>query len=169
MGPLINCNVYTPIIINIIIIKKGRQCKAERESDNHPISQKTSAPPYQPIDRKRRKWKIVEDYSRDREAWANKTTLALLCEQGHVLELTICEQPQCHSRAARQLFTNMWRTWIFSALKSSRLLFTTKLLYSVHEQNKCPSRAAPPLLTTDSCLYTKSGSTQSVQRLHTNK
>ena len=36
------------------------------ESDIHPISLKTPAPQYQPIDRKKRKGKIVEDYSRDR-------------------------------------------------------------------------------------------------------
>ena len=53
-------------IIIIIIIKKGRQCKAE--SDVHPISSKTPALQYQPIDRKKRKGKIVEDYSRDRAA-----------------------------------------------------------------------------------------------------
>ena len=35
------------IIIIIIVIKKGRQCKAERESDIHPISPKTPAPQYQ--------------------------------------------------------------------------------------------------------------------------
>ena len=32
------------------------------ESDIHPISPKTPAPQYQPIDRKKRKGKIVEDY-----------------------------------------------------------------------------------------------------------
>ena len=54
------------IIIIVVIIKKGRQCKAERESDVHPIGPKTPAPQYQPIDRKKRKGKRVEDYSRDR-------------------------------------------------------------------------------------------------------
>ena len=39
-----------------------------RESDVHPISPNTSAPQYQPIDRKKRKGKIVEDYGRDRAA-----------------------------------------------------------------------------------------------------
>ena len=39
-----------------------------RVSDVHPISSKTSAPQYQPIDRKKRKGKIVEDHSRDRAA-----------------------------------------------------------------------------------------------------
>ena len=34
----------------------------------HPISPKTPAPQYQPIDRKQRKGKRVEDYSRDRAA-----------------------------------------------------------------------------------------------------
>ena len=39
-----------------------------RESDVHPISQKTPAPQYQPLDRKKIKGKRVEDYSRDRAA-----------------------------------------------------------------------------------------------------
>ena len=39
-----------------------------RESDIHPISPKTPAPQYQPIDRKKRKEKKVQDYSRDRAA-----------------------------------------------------------------------------------------------------
>ena len=39
-----------------------------RESDIHPNSPKTPAPQYQPMDRKKRKGKIVEDYSRDRTA-----------------------------------------------------------------------------------------------------
>ena len=37
-----------------------------RESGIHPISPKTPVPQYQPIDRKKRKGKKVEDYSRDR-------------------------------------------------------------------------------------------------------
>ena len=56
------------IIIIIINKKKGRQCKAERESDVHPISPKTPVPQYQLIDKKKRKGKRVEDYSRDRAA-----------------------------------------------------------------------------------------------------
>ena len=52
----------------IIIIRKDRQCKAEREWYTHPISPKTPATQYQPIDRKKRKGKKVEDYSRDRAA-----------------------------------------------------------------------------------------------------
>ena len=36
-----------------------------RESDIHPISPKTPAAQYQPIDRKKRNRKIVEDYNRD--------------------------------------------------------------------------------------------------------
>ena len=38
------------------------------ESDIHPISPKTPAPQYQPIDGKKGKGKRVEDYSRDRAA-----------------------------------------------------------------------------------------------------
>ena len=49
-----------------------------RESDVYPISPKTLAPQYQPIDRKKRKGKRVEDYSRDREALSNREALALL-------------------------------------------------------------------------------------------
>ena len=39
------------------------------ESDIHPISPKTPAAQYQPIDRKKRKEKIVEYYSSDRAAF----------------------------------------------------------------------------------------------------
>ena len=39
-----------------------------RENGIHPISPKTPAPQYQPIDRKKRKGKRLEDYSRDRAA-----------------------------------------------------------------------------------------------------
>ena len=51
----------------IIIIKKGSSARL-RESDEHPISPKTPAPQYQSIDRKKRKGKRVEDYSRNRAA-----------------------------------------------------------------------------------------------------
>ena len=51
----------------IIIIKKGRHCKAEREWYT-PYQSKDPSPQYQPIDRKKRKGKKVEDYSRDRAA-----------------------------------------------------------------------------------------------------
>ena len=46
-----------------------------RESALHPISPKTTAPQCQPIDRN---GEIVEDYSKDREAWPIKKSLALL-------------------------------------------------------------------------------------------
>ena len=53
------------IIITIIIIKKkDRQCKAEREW----YTQYQSEDPSPTIDRKKRKGKRVEDYSRDRAA-----------------------------------------------------------------------------------------------------
>ena len=55
------------IIIIIIIIKKGQQCKAGREWYT-PYQSEDPAPPYQPIHRKKRKGKRVEDYSRDRAA-----------------------------------------------------------------------------------------------------
>ena len=55
------------IIIIIIIIKKGRQCKAEREWYT-PYQSEDPSPQYQPIDRKKRKGKKAEDYSRDRAA-----------------------------------------------------------------------------------------------------
>ena len=61
----------------IIIIKKVVSARL-RESDVHPISPKTPVPQYQTIDRKNRKGKRVEDYSRDRTAEDNKEALALL-------------------------------------------------------------------------------------------
>ena len=58
---------WCAIIIIIISIKRGWQCKAEREWYT-PISPNTPAPQYQPTDRKKRKGKIVEDNSTDRAA-----------------------------------------------------------------------------------------------------
>ena len=57
-------NIIIIIIIIIIIFIKRVGSARLRESDIHPISPETPAPQYQPIDRKKRKGKIVEDYSR---------------------------------------------------------------------------------------------------------
>ena len=51
----------------LLLLKKVGSARL-RESDAHPISPKTPALQYQPIDRKKRKGKRVEDYSRDRAA-----------------------------------------------------------------------------------------------------
>ena len=59
--------IFNVLIVIIIIVKKVGSARL-RESDVHPISPKASAPQYQPIDRKKRKGKRVEDYSRDRAA-----------------------------------------------------------------------------------------------------
>ena len=61
----------------LLLLKKVGSARL-RESDVHPISPKTPASQYQPIDRKKRKGKRVEDYSRDRAASDNKEALALL-------------------------------------------------------------------------------------------
>ena len=71
------------IIILLLFLKNGVSARL-RESDIHPISPKTPAPKYQPIDRKKRKGKLVEAYSRDREAYANKEALALLLKPAPV-------------------------------------------------------------------------------------
>ena len=49
----------------LLLLLKEVGSASIRESDIHPISLKTPDPQYQPIDRKKRKGKIVEDYSRD--------------------------------------------------------------------------------------------------------
>ena len=51
----------------LFLLKKVGSARL-RESDIHPISPKTQAPQYKPIDRNKRKGKILEDYSRDRAA-----------------------------------------------------------------------------------------------------
>ena len=48
----------------LLLLKKVGSARL-RESGIHPISPKTPAPQYQPIDRKKKKGKKVEDYSRD--------------------------------------------------------------------------------------------------------
>ena len=55
------------LLLLLLLLKKVGSARL-RESDVHPISPKTPAPQYQPIDRKKRKGKRVEDYSRDRAA-----------------------------------------------------------------------------------------------------
>ena len=53
------------LLLLLLLLKRVGSARL-RESD--PISPNTPAPQYQPIDRKKRKGKIVEDYSRDRAA-----------------------------------------------------------------------------------------------------
>ena len=55
----------TPVLL--LLLKKVGSARL-RESGIHPISPKTSASQHQPIDRKKRKGKKVEDCSRDRAA-----------------------------------------------------------------------------------------------------
>ena len=50
-----------------LLLKKVSSVR-QGESDIHPISPNTPAPQYQPIDRKKREEKRVEDYSRERAA-----------------------------------------------------------------------------------------------------
>ena len=65
------------LLLLLLLFKKGSSARLG-ESDIHPLSPKTPAPQYQPIDRKKRKVKRVEDYSRDRAAQANKEAQDLL-------------------------------------------------------------------------------------------
>ena len=57
----------TLLLLLLLLLKKDGSARV-RESDVHPISPKTPAPQYQPIDRKKRKGQRVEDYIRDRAA-----------------------------------------------------------------------------------------------------
>ena len=59
-----------PILAKALVLLLLKKVSSARvgESDIQPISAKTPAPQYQPIDRKKSKGKRVEDYSRDRAA-----------------------------------------------------------------------------------------------------
>ena len=59
--------LFNKLLLLLLLLKKVSNARLG-ESDIHPISPKTPAPQYQPIDRKKRKGKRVEDYSRDRAA-----------------------------------------------------------------------------------------------------
>ena len=59
------CNEQRTLLL--LLLKKVGSARL-RESGMHPISPKTPAPQYQPIDRKKRMGKRVEDYCRDRAA-----------------------------------------------------------------------------------------------------
>ena len=67
--PCVHASLYFSInpFLFLLLLKEVGSARL-RESDLHPISPKTPAPQYQPIDRKKRKEKLVEDNSRDREA-----------------------------------------------------------------------------------------------------
>ena len=65
---VIEYKVFSKIILLLLLLLKNVNSARLGESDIHPISPKTPAPQYQPIDRKKRKGKRVEDYSRDRAA-----------------------------------------------------------------------------------------------------
>ena len=56
-----------PILLLLSFLKQISSARLG-QSDIHPISSKTPAPQYQPIERKKRKGKRVEDYSRERAA-----------------------------------------------------------------------------------------------------
>ena len=58
------CIIYD--VYSLLLLLKEVGCARLRESDVHHINPKTTALQYQPIDRKKRNWKTVEDYSRDR-------------------------------------------------------------------------------------------------------
>ena len=68
--------LVTALLLLLLLLIKFGSARL-RESDIHPISPKTPAPQYQPIDRIKRMGKI-EDYSRDRAAYGNKEALAPL-------------------------------------------------------------------------------------------
>ena len=55
------------LLLLLLLLKEVGSVRLE-ESDQHPISPKTPGPQYQPVNRRKRKGKIVEDYSRDRAA-----------------------------------------------------------------------------------------------------
>ena len=55
-------------LLSLLLLLKEVGSARLRESGIPPISPKTPAPQYQPIDRKKRKGKKVADYSRDRAA-----------------------------------------------------------------------------------------------------
>ena len=59
---------YILLLLVLLLVLKKVGSARPRESDVHPLSPETPAPQYQPIDRKKRKGKRVEDYSRDRAA-----------------------------------------------------------------------------------------------------
>ena len=56
---------FLKIRLLLLLLLKEVGSARLRESDIHPISPKTPASQYQPVDRKNRWGKIVEDYSRD--------------------------------------------------------------------------------------------------------
>ena len=61
-------NIKLLLLLLLLLLLKKVGSARQKENDEHPISWKNPAPQYQPIERKKRKGKRVEDYSRDRVA-----------------------------------------------------------------------------------------------------
>ena len=61
-------HILLVLLLLLLLLFKKVSSAILGESDIHPISPKTPAPQYQPIDRNKRKGKTREDYSRDRAA-----------------------------------------------------------------------------------------------------
>ena len=70
LQPVYGCS--WPILLLLLLLLKEVGSARLREGDIHPISPKAPAPQYQPINIKKKKKKIVEDYSTDRAAEANR-------------------------------------------------------------------------------------------------
>ena len=68
---------YSCRLLLLLLLKKIGSARLG-ESDIHLISPKTPAPQYQHIDRNKRNGKRIEDYSRDRAAYADKEAFSLL-------------------------------------------------------------------------------------------
>ena len=65
---LLSCRRCYLFLHRVLLLLKQVGNARLRESDAHPISPKTPAPQYHPLDRKKRKGKRAEDYSMDRAA-----------------------------------------------------------------------------------------------------
>ena len=67
------CGKHVKTNKQLLLLLKEVGSARLRESDIHPISPKSPAPQYQPIDRKKKNGKIVGDYSRDKALRTIKT------------------------------------------------------------------------------------------------
>ena len=79
---------FLSTLLKLYIIIKKRSAVQGWERMIYTLSVRRPQPPqYQPRDRKKRNGKRVEDYSRDRAAWANKEALALLLKPASPTQL----------------------------------------------------------------------------------
>ena len=134
------CTKYNRLATLLLLLKKVGSTRL-RESVIHPISPNTPAPQYQPIDRKKRKGKRVEDNSRDRAASQLKIMVVSRLNSGRSRQQWVRQSSRCCWVSGQIILPRspeilsiplcliFRQVWLPSSLENHRKI--SRLLYSI--------------------------------------